>query len=74
MVRAFVATEGLGDASTFKGRKRRFAVYLASEYAATRSLARLHSIIRANAKAVLDSGLPVVSDGELEDATLKMLT
>jgi len=73
LVRAFVTTEGLGEAATFKGRKRRFAVHLAAEYVATRSLARVHSTIRANAQAVLAHGCMLVTDDELEKSVLRTI-
>ena len=73
LVRAFVATEGLGEAATFKGRKRRFAVHLAAEYMTTRSLAQVHSIIRSNAQAMLTHGRMLVTDEELEKSISKVI-
>lgn len=73
LARAFVATEGLGEAATFKGRKRRFAVHLAAQYMATRSLVRVHSIIRSNAQAMLTRGHMLVTDEELEKSISEVM-
>lgn len=72
LMRQFIATEPLDGIDSFKGRKRRFSLFVAREYCLTRSLACVQSIICRNVKSVAESGRLLVSDTELMQAETEL--
>lgn len=71
-LRAFLEKEPIASIDSFRGKKHRFPMFLASNYLKNRNFWQIKEIVLKNAKNCLLTGMPLVTDEQLLEATEKV--